>query len=574
MFKAQAAANTVPHGLINNLEFTTNRWGSKARKLREALEENRRLKEQVAQLASVLSTSLQVHDAAPVVADEMPNHLHESDSDNEAESRGTSKKSRKNPQRRREQRLRRRNRNRPVQDEQLPRDALEVSVAATAADEPAPAGAAPVTTAADDATVVAAEGSDDDVARLKMKVWEELARVRDEDAVPIELQLAPRAIADHIMDNIPKNRTAFNIVNLAVVVDKFLLWKRKLPRAEPFYAVKSNPDIEITNTLHVLGAGFDCASRAEMKQVLDLGADPSKVIFANPCKAPEHIIYAKENGVEMMTFDNMEELHKIHALFPEAKIVLRLLPDDSFSLMPFGAKFGASFEDAVRLIAQCQELGMNLIGCSFHVGSGCFSPVGWVEALKLARRVFDEATKYGFEFTFLDLGGGWPGHENGELKFANIGDEITPLIDQLFPEHVRVIGEPGRYICCETTSLAVTVVSKRERVVAGAVGQEPDREIQYYVNDGVYGSFNCIMFDHAHPEPSFLIDVTERKIQASTMFGPTCDSMDCIFKKLPVPDHNVGEWLYFSNMGAYTGAAASAFNGFAPPKSYYIMSTW
>lgn len=567
-------AATVPQGLINNLDISPNRLGSKARKLKDALDENRRLKEQISQLAAVLSSVTQTQSQSAELASEIVNQT-ESDSDNETEEskRAGSKRSKKNPQRRREQKLRRRQRGRAT--DPVPRDTLEVSVGAGAAEEPLPAGAAAEPSVAVEAVRVAAEGGDEDVARLKMKVWEVVNRERDEDLAAVELHLAPRSMADHILDKIPQNRTSFNIVDLGAVVNKFLLWKRKLPRAEPFYAIKSNPDLGIVHTLHTLGAGFDCASKAEMKECLDLGADPSNIIFANPAKQIDHIVYAKENGVEMMTFDNMEELHKIHAVFPEAKVVLRLLPDDSFSLMPFGAKFGASFEDAVRLIAECKELGMNLIGCSFHVGSGCFSPVGWVEALKLARRVFDEASsKYGFEFTFLDLGGGWPGHENGDLKFAAIGEEITPLIDQLFPEHVRVIGEPGRFVCCETTALAVNVVSKRERVVAGAVGQEPEREIQYYVTDGVYGSFNCIMFDHAHPEPAFLVDVSDRKVQPSTMFGPTCDSMDCLFKKLPMPDHHVGEWLYFPNMGAYTGAAASAFNGFAPPKSYYMMSTW
>lgn len=351
-----------------------------------------------------------------------------------------------------------------------------------------------------------------------------------------------------------------------------MLWKNKLPRAEPFYAIKSNPDPEIARVLAVLGAGFDCASKAEIKQVLDMGVHPSNIIFANPCKAPDHLLYAKENNVDMMTFDNIHELEKIQKYFPEAKLVLRLLPDDSFSLMPFGIKFGATFEDAVKLIAKCREAQMNLIGCSFHVGSGCLSSIAYVEAVKLARRVFDEAQKFGYEFTFLDCGGGWPGHERGDLKFTDIGTVLTPVIDQLFPDSVRVIGEPGRFICTETTTLAVNIVSKRERIVSG-VGQESEKEIQYYVNDGVYGSFNCIMFDHAHPEPSYFGNASERVSQRSCIFGPTCDSMDVICKKIQMPEHHVGEWMYFANMGAYTTAAASSFNGFAPPKSIYVVQT-
>jgi ornithine decarboxylase len=413
---------------------------------------------------------------------------------------------------------------------------------------------------------------EDEVARLKLRVWEEMQKDRDEFSTPIELHSAPRSIADHLLELIPQNRTAFNFVDLGVVVDKYLLWKRKLPRAEPFYAIKSNPDPEIANTLFVLGAGFDCASRGEIQQVLEMGCAPEKIIFANPCKHPDHLVYAKDVGVEMMTFDNTQELDKIQQYYPEAKLVLRILPDDSFSLMPFGIKFGATFEDAVKLIEKCKEMSMNLIGVSFHVGSGCFSSVGWVEALKLARRVFDEASRVGFELDFLDLGGGWPGHENGALKFANIGDDITPIIDQLFPPHVRVIGEPGRFFCAECTNLAVTVVSKRERIIAGAVGQEPEREMQYYINDGVYGSFNCIMFDHAHPEPAYLVaNVADRPVQQSCIFGPTCDSMDCVVKKIMLPEHQVGEWMYFPCNGSYTGAAASEFNGFPKPKNIYVM---
>jgi ornithine decarboxylase len=422
------------------------------------------------------------------------------------------------------------------------------------------------------AAAAAACPEEDEVARLKLRVWEELQKGRDEYAPPIELHSAPRSIPDHLLELIPKHRTAFNFVDLGVVVDKYLLWKRKLPRAEPFYAIKSNPDPEIANTLFVLGAGFDCASRGEIKQVLEMGCPPEKIIFANPCKHPDHLTYAKDHGVEMMTFDNMQELDKIQTYYPEAKLVLRILPDDSFSLMPFGIKFGATFEDAVKLVERCKEMQMNLIGVSFHVGSGCFSSVGWVEALKLARRVFDEAARLGFDLDFLDLGGGWPGHENGALKFANIGDDISPIIDQLFPAHVRVIGEPGRFFCAECTSLAVTVVSKRERIIAGAVGQEPEREMQYYINDGVYGSFNCIMFDHAHPEPAFLVsNVNDRPLQQACIFGPTCDSMDCVVKKIMLPEHHVGEWMYFPYNGSYTGAAASEFNGFPKPKNHYVL---
>lgn len=49
-------------------------------------------------------------------------------------------------------------------------------------------------------------------------------------------------------------------------------------------AIKSNPDMAIVRTLAMLGAGFDCASKQEIEQVLSIGVSPKRIIFANPTK--------------------------------------------------------------------------------------------------------------------------------------------------------------------------------------------------------------------------------------------------------------------------------------------------
>lgn len=405
---------------------------------------------------------------------------------------------------------------------------------------------------------------------MKLKVIEEVQR---HTSAQIEVNYAPRALRDHL-EELTKGRSSFNLVNLGTVVDKYLLWRRTFPRIQPFYAVKSNPDPEISRVLHACGTGFDCASKVELQQILALpGVNPNDIIFANPCKQVEHILYAKENDVSMMTFDNPYELEKIYRHYPGARLVLRLLPDDSHSLMPFGSKFGASFSESQSLIARCKELGMSLIGVSFHVGSGCFSSIAWVEALKLARQVFDEARKYGYIMNLVDIGGGFPGVETGNLPLSAIGPDVVPIVDQLFGPEVRVIAEPGRFFCTQSTTLACTVVSKRERMIGGAgSGEAPERECQLYLSDGIYGSMNCIVFDHVVLEPSPLIDDPARSYARTTMWGPTCDSIDVVVKGVPFPETEIGEWLFFENMGAYTSAAASNFNGFAPPVPVYVLN--
>jgi len=106
-----------------------------------------------------------------------------------------------------------------------------------------------------------------------------------------------------------------------------------------------------------------------------------------------------------MTFDNIAELRKILQLFPNAEVVLRISSNDTMSLLPFGYKFGARRDDAFALIKTCAELKAKLVGISFHVGSGCYSPIGFIDTLHRAREMFTEAEKYGLNMTLLDIGG-------------------------------------------------------------------------------------------------------------------------------------------------------------------------
>jgi ornithine decarboxylase len=65
--------------------------------------------------------------------------------------------------------------------------------------------------------------------------------------------------------------------------------------------------------------------------VLNLGAKASQIIYANPCKGDEHILFAKEKGVNLMTFDSAEEALNIKRLHPKAEVVLRIQIEDTDS---------------------------------------------------------------------------------------------------------------------------------------------------------------------------------------------------------------------------------------------------
>ncbi|UYV77600.1 ODC1 [Cordylochernes scorpioides] len=393
------------------------------------------------------------------------------------------------------------------------------------------------------------------------------------------------------------NEDPFYVVDLGDIAGKYRLWRTKMPRVTPFYAVKCNDSPVVLELLTSLGTGFDCASKGEIEAVMKLGANGSNIIYANPCKNRAYIQFAQEVGVDMMTFDNEMELHKIAALFPAAKMVLRIRVDDSSAVCRLGQKFGADLKDCSHLLSVAQKLGLNVIGVSFHVGSGCTDARAYNEAISNSHTIFQMARNFGYTFNLLDIGGGFPGNPRPGATFEEIADVVTESLDQYFPVGcgIDIIAEPGRFFVASAFTLCTNVIAKRVLDIPNGKGLS-DQVTQYYVNDGVYGSFNCLVFDHALVQPvalkrgrweisllEYICKIltqtncsqndgrSEGPMQRSGIWGPTCDSMDRIMEQCQLPDLDIGEWILFENMGAYTIAAASRFNGFEPPSLHLVL---
>jgi len=148
-------------------------------------------------------------------------------------------------------------------------------------------------------------------------------------------------------------------------------------------------------------------------------------------------------------------------------------------------------------------------------------------------------------------------------------------------DEVKIIAEPGRYFCSSLLTLVTQVTSKRS---VKKPPPESAKSFMYYINDGIYGSFNCLIFDHV-PVPTPIFGVyneskgTYEYVENDgpqyecSLWGPTCDSMDVMSKSIELPELNIGDRMVFKNMGAYTLAPATSFNGFNPPTVYYLYTT-
>ncbi|XP_062506747.1 ornithine decarboxylase-like [Corticium candelabrum] len=386
----------------------------------------------------------------------------------------------------------------------------------------------------------------------------------------------------------------FYVVNLGTIIGQFFEWKRLLPRINPFYAFKCNDDPVMVRLLAALGLGFDCASKTEIKSVLDIGIEPERIVYANPCKQVSHLRYAAQQGVSLMTFDNEYELHKVKANYPSAKLVLRVKVDDSKSICQLNIKFGANPEDVPSLLKTAKELGLDVVGVSFHVGSGCCDANAFSQAVQIARNIFDDAIAAGFKPSILDVGGGFPGTSDAVVSFEEVAVELNRALNEHFPIGcgIEIIAEPGRFFAAASHTLVTNVGSKRlinwtADALCSDVGDgvitiqqsefaeeeiESEKGFMYYLNEGVYSSFNCIVFDHVECRKPKTLKVKDGPLYPSSLWGPTCDSMDKIKEYCELPELDVGEWVYFEEMGAYTKSAASTFNGYSKAHSYYIIT--
>lgn len=367
------------------------------------------------------------------------------------------------------------------------------------------------------------------------------------------------------------NDQAFYIVDLSKIIQQYYKWNEHLPNIKPHYAIKCNPNNVIIELLAKLGCNFDCASRDEISQVLSRGVSPDRIIFANPVKASNQIKYARQEDIDLLTFDSISELYKIKLYHPKANLLVRIKIDDSNSLCRFGSKFGTSFDELESIFSIAKASDINIIGVSFHVGSNCYSLDSYSKAISDSRNVFDLAQKHGFKFRMLDIGGGFPANDE-KLPFEEIAKMIQESIDKCFTSNgypqLEVIAEPGRYMVSTSHTLVLNVIGKKESIDR----ETKEKTFKYYLNDGVYGSYNCIHFDYAKPN-IYPYNERDGKLYKSVVFGPTCDSMDTISKDCSLPDLAIGEWVYSENMGAYTISSSSAnFNGFKPARCYYCIT--
>ena len=366
-----------------------------------------------------------------------------------------------------------------------------------------------------------------------------------------------------------QNGTPLFVVDHNELRRNYATFKKYLPRVQAYYAVKANPDPAIVKTLFDAGASFDVASMPEFRIVYEYIKDMpdkqrqdwiwDKIIYANPIKANE-TLQELNPYKPLVTYDNYEEIRKIKKHAPQAGLALRLKVTNTGAMVELSSKFGAAPGEAVDLILAADKVGLTVEGISFHVGSQTTNFGNYVAAINLAANIFKEAKDRGYsKMNLLDIGGGFPAPYDDTVKpFRELAGIINRELNRLFPKNIQILAEPGRFLC----ATAATAVSK---IIGKAVREG---KLCYYINDGVYHTFSGVIFDHCHYHmKSFKRGPT----QICSVFGPTCDALDVVSMAEELPgDLQLGDLLYSEQIGAYSHASSTWFNGFPPATVVHI----
>ncbi|KAJ3597223.1 hypothetical protein NHX12_000751 [Muraenolepis orangiensis] len=376
--------------------------------------------------------------------------------------------------------------------------------------------------------------------------------------------LLHHVVSNHISEQTLAEKNAFFVADLGVVMRQHVRWRTSLPQIRPYYTVRCNSSPALIEVLAALGTGFICTNKSELEMVQSHGVPSEDIIYSGGCKQLSHIKYAAKSGVDLLVCDNEAELRKIARCHPTAKLLLQVWTEASGRGAELSVRLGCTLKDCRRLLESAVELGVQVVGVRFNISS-CDDEQAYAHAMADARCVFDMGEDLGFNMNIINRA-------------------VMSVVDLYFPPSagVCVAAEPGAYLVAPAFTLAVNVVSK-EVVARDLQDHEQDEpssddepEFQYYISEGVYGSFSCKLADTVIPVPAVHKSTApDEPVFSSSLWGPSGDDMDQVVEQCVLPELYPGDWLVFADAGGFGLGQPMGGGGVdmpAPPV-YYVIST-
>jgi ornithine decarboxylase len=380
-----------------------------------------------------------------------------------------------------------------------------------------------------------------------------------------------------ILENLTKKHpTPFLILQESEIRKSLGYFRKYIPEIFIHYAIKSNADTWILDMLKDENICFDVASAGEISLLSRLKIPGSRMILANPIKNEQSLDFMFKKRVESYTFDNEAELLKIynfkknHNYHFTPKAVLRIKTYSVDVQTDLSLKFGCTVEEAPYLIKKAYDLGLQPGGLAFHVGTQSYLVNNYRKSLDDCFTIIRKVKKdYDIDINLIDIGGGFPVDTEKGSGIDNLDGFFKELRDVLQSydfSGINLYAEPGRVISASSGSLITTIIGKKQR----------DGVNWLFLNDGVYGCYSGVVYDHAkfafYPlDKKYYSPQYAGKLVPYTVAGPTCDSIDIIAENVYLPaDIEISDKIFSTDIGAYSIMSATKFNGFQPATVLYL----
>jgi ornithine decarboxylase len=342
------------------------------------------------------------------------------------------------------------------------------------------------------------------------------------------------------------------VIDCEIIRRQYRALAAALPGVDLHYALKPLPDATVVQVLAGVGAWFDLATDGEVDLVRNAGIAAARCIHTHPIKRDSDIRHALDFGIATFVVDNPDEVAKFAEYRDRVRLLVRVAFRSPEAIVDLSRKFGCDADAALDLVARAAAAGIRVSGFSFHVGSQVARPDMYVQAIDTCAGLIAESKRLDLgPIEVLDIGGGFPiDYLEPAPAISGFCAPIRAALAKL-PAGLRIIAEPGRFICGPAGVGLSTVIGRAHR----------DGRWWYYLDDGLYGTFSGQLYDHSrfpvepvqpHDGPRF----------ACVLAGPTCDSIDVVAEDLPMPELAIGELLVARQIGAYTIATATDFNFF------------
>ncbi len=344
------------------------------------------------------------------------------------------------------------------------------------------------------------------------------------------------------------------------ISENFLAYQQALSSRNHLicYAVKSNSNIAVLQTLANLGAGFDIVSVGELERVLMAGGDPTKVVYSGVAKTADEMRRALEVGIHCFNVESESELILLNKTAAEtnqmAPVSLRVNPDVDAKTHPYIStglkenKFGIDISRAYEVYQQAAKMDhISVVGVDCHIGSQLTDISPFIDAMGHLLLLVDRLAESGINLKHIDIGGGLGVRYQNETvpSLASYIDALDPLLKD---RSETLVMEPGRSITANAGILLtqVQVIKKN--------GDKNFAVVDAAMNDMLRPALYDAWMDINS------VEITSDILKSDyDVVGPVCETGDFLAKDRTLAIKE-GDYLYLSSAGAYGFSMSSNYN--------------